>query len=146
MRKQQLAYTPICRAFCLALCWRRCYYITGHVILEINTDRTTLIPERIDVMVGSPSKKSRWTWNICGFLENCWWQTWFSPIQHEQSSSQHYEFNQKTLILKCKFVIGTRMNTLRGAGKARFNVATPTNATVTCTAYVLPYNFQTKSI
>ena len=34
----------------------------------------------------------------------------------------------------------------RGAGKARFNVATPTNATVTCTAYVLPYNFQTKSI
>ena len=33
-----------------------------------------------------------------------------------------------------------------GAGKARFNVATPTNATVTCTAYVLPYNFQTKSI
>ena len=35
---------------------------------------------------------------------------------------------------------------VRGAGKARFNVATPTNATVTCTAYVLPYNFQTKSI
>ena len=34
----------------------------------------------------------------------------------------------------------------RGAGKARFNVATPTYATVTCTAYVLPYNFQTKSI
>ena len=33
-----------------------------------------------------------------------------------------------------------------GGGKARFNVATPTNATVTCTAYVLPYNFQTKSI
>ena len=33
-----------------------------------------------------------------------------------------------------------------GAGKARFNVATPTNATVTCTAYVLPYKFQTKSI
>ena len=33
-----------------------------------------------------------------------------------------------------------------GAGKARFNVATPTNATVTCTAYVLPYNFQTKFI
>ena len=36
-----------------------------------------------------------------------------------------------------------------GAGKARFNVATPTTATVTCTAlsaYVLPYNFQTKSI
>ena len=33
-----------------------------------------------------------------------------------------------------------------GAGKARFNVATPTNTTVTCTAYVLPYNFQTKSI
>ena len=33
-----------------------------------------------------------------------------------------------------------------GTGKARFNVATPTNATVTCTAYVLPYNFQTKSI
>ena len=35
---------------------------------------------------------------------------------------------------------------LGGGGKARFNVATPTNATVTCTAYVLPYNFQTKSI
>ena len=34
----------------------------------------------------------------------------------------------------------------RGAGKARFNVATPTNATVTRTAYVLPYNLQTKSI
>ena len=34
----------------------------------------------------------------------------------------------------------------RGAGKTRFNVATPTNATVTCTAYVLPYNLQTKSI
>ena len=33
-----------------------------------------------------------------------------------------------------------------GVGKARFNVATPTNATVTCTAYVLPYNLQTKSI
>ena len=32
------------------------------------------------------------------------------------------------------------------AGKARFNVATPTNATVTCTTYVLPYNLQTKSI
>ena len=31
-------------------------------------------------------------------------------------------------------------------GKARFNVATPTNVTVTCTAYVLPYNLQTKSI
>ena len=75
-------------------------------------DRTTLIWRRIDVMVGSPSKKSRRTWNICGFLENCWWQAWFSPIQHEQSSSQHYEFNQKTSMLKCKFVIGTRMNTL----------------------------------
>ena len=38
----------------------------------------------------------------------------------------------------------------RGVGKARFNVATPTyearTRTVTCTAYVLPYNFQTKSI
>ena len=34
----------------------------------------------------------------------------------------------------------------RGAGKARFNVATPTNVAVTCTAYVLPYNFQTESI
>ena len=33
-----------------------------------------------------------------------------------------------------------------GGGKARFDVATPTNATVTCTAYVLPYNLQTKSI
>ena len=33
-----------------------------------------------------------------------------------------------------------------GAGKARSNVATPTNATVTWTAYVLPYNLQTKSI
>ena len=33
-----------------------------------------------------------------------------------------------------------------GGGKARFNVATPTNATVTCKAYVLPYNLQTKSI
>ena len=33
-----------------------------------------------------------------------------------------------------------------GAGKARFNVATPTHATVTCTAYVIPYNLQTKSI
>ena len=31
-------------------------------------------------------------------LENCWSQAWFSPIQHEQSSSQHYEFNQKTSI------------------------------------------------
>ena len=37
-------------------------------------------------------------------------------------------------------------NDLRGAGKARFNVATPTYATVTCTAYVLLYNLQTKSI
>ena len=36
--------------------------------------------------------------------------------------------------------------TCRGAGKARFNVATPTYATVTCTAYVLLYNLQTKSI
>ena len=34
----------------------------------------------------------------------------------------------------------------RGAGKARFNVATPTYATVTCTAYVLLYNLLTKSI
>ena len=33
-----------------------------------------------------------------------------------------------------------------GGGKARFNVATPTYATVTCTAYVLLYNLQTKSI
>ena len=75
-------------------------------------DCTTLIRRRIDVMVGSPSKKSRRTWNICGFLEICWWQAWFSHIRHEQSSFQHYEFNQKTSILKCKFVIGTRMNTL----------------------------------
>ena len=74
--------------------------------------RTTLIRRRIDVMVGSPSKKSWRTWNICGFLENCWWQTWLSPIQYEQSSSQHYEFDQKMSILKCTFVIGTRMNTL----------------------------------
>ena len=34
----------------------------------------------------------------------------------------------------------------RGAGKAKFNVATPTYATVTCRAYVLLYNLQTKSI
>ena len=34
----------------------------------------------------------------------------------------------------------------RGAGKARFNVATLTYATVTCTVYVLLYNLQTKSI
>ena len=33
-----------------------------------------------------------------------------------------------------------------GAGKARFNVATPTYASVTCTAYVLLYNLQTISI
>ena len=35
-----------------------------------------------------------------------------------------------------------------GVGKARFNVATPTYATITCTAYVhvLLYNLQTKSI
>ena len=33
----------------------------------------------------------------------------------------------------------------RGAGKASFNVATPTYATVTCTAYVLLYNLQTKN-
>ena len=33
-----------------------------------------------------------------------------------------------------------------GAGKDRFNVATPTYATVTCTAYVLLYNLQTQSI
>ena len=36
-----------------------------------------------------------------------------------------------------------------GAGKARFNVATPTYEARTRplhTAYVLPYNFQTKSI
>ena len=35
-------------------------------------DRTTLIRQRIDVMVGSPtcSKKSWQTFNICGFLEN----------------------------------------------------------------------------
>ena len=51
-------------------------------------------------MVGSPSKKSRWTWNICGFLENCWWQAWFSPIQREQSSSQHYEFSQNNVDIK----------------------------------------------
>ena len=88
---------------------RKEYMSENFFVLE---DRTTLIRRRIDVMVGSPSKKSRRTWNICGFLENCWWQAWFSPIQHEQSSSQHYEFNQKTSILKCKFVIGTRMNTL----------------------------------
>ena len=35
--------------------------------------------------------------------------------------------------------------TNRGAGKARFNVATLTYETVTCTAYVLLYNLQTKS-
>ena len=39
-----------------------------------------------------------------------------------------------------------QMKKTGGAGKARFNVATPTNATVTCTAYVLPCNLQTKSI
>ena len=33
-----------------------------------------------------------------------------------------------------------------GASKATFNVATPMYATVTCAAYVLPYNLQTKSI
>ena len=42
-------------------------------------DGTTLIRRRIDVMVGSPSKKLRRTWNIWGFLENCWWQAWFAP-------------------------------------------------------------------
>ena len=83
-------------------------YVRNFLVLE---DRTTLIRRRIDVMVGSPIKKSWWTWNVCGFLENCWWQTWLSPIQHEQSSSQNYQFDQKTSILKCKFVIGTRMNT-----------------------------------
>ena len=83
-------------------------------------DRTTLIRRRIDVMVGSPCKQSRRTRNICGFLENCWWQEWFSPIQHEQSSSQHYEFNQKTSILKCKFVIRTRMNTLPETVRRQF--------------------------
>ena len=39
-----------------------------------------------------------------------------------------------------------KIQIFRGAGKARFNVATPTYATVTCTAYVLLYNLQTKSI
>ena len=79
---------------------RKKYMSENFFVLE---DRTTLIRRRIDVMVGSPSKKSRRTWNICGFLVNCWWQAWLSPIQHEQSPSQHYELNQKTSILKCKF-------------------------------------------
>ena len=70
-------------------------------------------------MVGSSSKKLWGTWNTCRFLENCWWQTWLPPIQHEQSSSQHYEFGQKTAILKCKFVIGTWMNTLLWNGKKK---------------------------
>ena len=71
---------------------RKKYMSEKFFVLE---DRTTLIWRRIDVMVGSPSKKLRRTWNLCGFLENCWWQAWISPIQHEQSSSQHYKFNQK---------------------------------------------------
>ena len=32
------------------------------------------------------------------------------PIQHKQSSSQHYQFDQITSTLECEFVIGTRMN------------------------------------
>ena len=49
--------------------------------------------------------------------------------------------------LLCKWTYWERFNFLTGgAGKARFNVATPTCATVTCTAYVLLYNLQTKSI
>ena len=52
-------------------------------------------------MVGSPSKKSWRRWNIRGFLENYWWQTCSSPIQHEQSLCQHlYQFYQKTLIMQ----------------------------------------------
>ena len=84
------------------------YISEKFVVLE---DRTTLIRRRIDVMVGSPSKKLWWTWNICRFLEKCLWQAWLSPIQHEQSSFQH-QFDQKTSIFKCKFMIGTGMNTL----------------------------------
>ena len=53
----------------------------------------------------------------------------------------HISFNIVTLGI-IKFL----SSNTGGAGKARFNVATPTNATVACTAYVLPYNFQTKSI
>ena len=88
-----------------------------HILVESkkHQERTTLIRRRIDVMVGSPSKKSWRTWNICGFLENCsWWHTWLSPTQHEQSSPQNHQFDQKTSLLKCKFVIGTRMKTRLG--------------------------------
>ena len=71
------------------------------------------------------------------FCENCahFILKWLQPNSFGEVCflEESYENVQKFLIF-------------RGAGKARFNVATPTNATVTCTAYVLPYNFQTKSI
>ena len=48
---------------------------------------------------------------MCGFLENCCDKKGLSPIQYEKSSFQNYQFGQRTSKLKCKFVIGTRMNT-----------------------------------
>ena len=62
--------------------WLR-HWMCGIFFHRPHCDRTTLIRQRIDIMVGSPSKKSWWTWNICRFLENYWWHAWLSPIQHE---------------------------------------------------------------
>ena len=51
-----------------------------------------------------------------------------------------------SVLISNVFGAGRYYLVVRGAGKARFNVATSTNATVTCTAYIIPYNLQTKSI
>ena len=48
-------------------------------------------------MVDSPCKKSWRTGNICWFLESCLWWSYVFTIQHEQSSSQHYRFDQKNI-------------------------------------------------
>ena len=64
--------------FCKCLIFVKAYIVTRillHDYIEQHScDRTTLIRQRIDVMVDSPCKKSWQTDNICWLLESClWW-------------------------------------------------------------------------
>ena len=93
-------------------------------------------------------------WNI-GLSQSPSYQTSWYPFKYVVMYAVQRSFYQRSSFTALKSTVEGRSKIedsqilytgFRGAGKARFNVATPTNATVTCTAYVLPYNFQTKSI
>ena len=69
-----------------------------------------------------------------------------SPPEAKDEGSESFAGGVRGSAKQIRRALTHKSKINRGGGKARFNVATPTNATVTCTSYVLPYNFQTKSI